>query len=63
MSCDYHLHHFYYYTGSDHFAGNYYSITNDYEVPARIFFAQACEVALPLEEELPEGSYEEEQKT
>lgn len=50
-------------TGSDHFVGNYYSITNDYEVPARIFFAQACEVAPPLEEELPEGSYEEEQKT
>ncbi|KAK2612560.1 mitotic fidelity of chromosome transmission-related protein [Conoideocrella luteorostrata] len=24
--------------------GNYYSITNDYEVPARIFFAQACHV-------------------
>ncbi|QUC24034.1 uncharacterized protein UV8b_08275 [Ustilaginoidea virens] len=25
--------------------GNYYSITNDYQVPARIFFAQGCEVA------------------
>ncbi|KAF4123601.1 centromere protein C [Geosmithia morbida] len=24
--------------------GNYYSITNDYQTPARIFFAQACEV-------------------
>ncbi|PHH66670.1 hypothetical protein CDD81_6507 [Ophiocordyceps australis] len=23
--------------------GNYYSVTNDYDVPARIFFAQACE--------------------
>lgn len=25
--------------------GNYYSISNDYQKPARIFFAQACEVA------------------
>ncbi|KAH8178281.1 mif2/CENP-C like domain-containing protein [Sarocladium implicatum] len=24
--------------------GNYYSITNDYDNPARVFFAQACEV-------------------
>ncbi|KHN97367.1 RmlC-like jelly roll fold protein [Metarhizium album ARSEF 1941] len=30
--------------------GNYYSLVNDYEVPARIFFAQACEVAPPPEE-------------
>lgn len=30
--------------------GNYYSITNDYDNPARIFFAQACEVpAQPVE--------------
>ncbi|KAG5930487.1 hypothetical protein E4U42_001059 [Claviceps africana] len=32
--------------------GNYYSITNDYDFPARIFFAQACEVA-PQAGELP----------
>lgn len=25
-------------------AGNYYSITNDYDKPARIFFSQGCEV-------------------
>lgn len=25
-------------------SGNYYSIHNDYEQPARIFFAQGCEV-------------------
>lgn len=25
-------------------AGNFYSIVNDYEKPARIFFAQGCEV-------------------
>jgi centromere protein C len=30
--------------------GNYYSITNDYDNPARIFFSQACEViAQPVE--------------
>ncbi|TWU78593.1 hypothetical protein ED733_004420 [Metarhizium rileyi] len=29
--------------------GNYYSLMNDYEVPARIFFAQACEIT-PQEE-------------
>ncbi|KAL3959983.1 cupin [Purpureocillium lilacinum] len=27
--------------------GNYYSITNDYDNPSRIFFAQACEVRAP----------------
>ncbi|PHH67937.1 hypothetical protein CDD80_391 [Ophiocordyceps camponoti-rufipedis] len=27
--------------------GNYYSITNDYDSPSRIFFAQACEVHPP----------------
>ncbi|GAB0138100.1 hypothetical protein EsDP_00006345 [Epichloe bromicola] len=31
--------------------GNYYSITNDQEVPARIFFAQACEVAPAAQQE------------
>ena len=32
--------------------GNYYSIRNDYDTPARIFFAQACEILVsPLEEE------------
>ncbi|KAG6003719.1 hypothetical protein E4U21_001772 [Claviceps maximensis] len=30
--------------------GNYYSITNDYDFPARIFFAQACEVAPQVSE-------------
>jgi centromere protein C len=25
-------------------AGNFYSIENDYDKPARIFFAQGCEV-------------------
>jgi len=25
-------------------AGNYYSITNDYDQDARIFFAQGCEM-------------------
>jgi hypothetical protein len=29
--------------------GNFYSIENDYDQPARIFFAQGCEV----EDELP----------
>lgn len=24
--------------------GNYYSIENDYEQPARIFFSQGCEI-------------------
>jgi hypothetical protein len=33
------------------FAGNFYSIVNDYDKPARIFFAQGCEVS----EEAPEG--------
>lgn len=33
------------------FAGNFYSIVNDYDKPARIFFAQGCEV----QEEVPEG--------
>jgi hypothetical protein len=32
------------------FAGNFYSIVNDYDKPARIFFAQGCEV----QEEVPE---------
>ncbi|PHH69307.1 hypothetical protein CDD82_7848 [Ophiocordyceps australis] len=27
--------------------GNYYSVTNDYDAPARVFFAQACEVPAP----------------
>ncbi|KAJ6439636.1 Phenylalanine-tRNA ligase, mitochondrial [Purpureocillium lavendulum] len=27
--------------------GNYYSITNDYDNPSRIFFAQSCEVRAP----------------
>ncbi|PMD39037.1 hypothetical protein L207DRAFT_567366 [Hyaloscypha variabilis F] len=31
--------------------GNFYSIVNDYDKPARIFFAQGCEVP----EEVPEG--------
>ena len=26
-------------------AGNYYSIENDYDQPARIFFSQGCEMA------------------
>ena len=26
--------------------GNYYSIKNDYDQPARLFFAQGCEVAV-----------------
>ena len=33
------------------FAGNFYSIVNDYDKPARIFFAQGCEV----QEEAAEG--------
>jgi hypothetical protein len=32
------------------FVGNFYSIVNDYDKPARIFFAQGCEV----QEEVPE---------
>ncbi len=32
------------------FTGNFYSIVNDYDKPARIFFAQGCEV----QEEIPE---------
>ena len=32
-------------------AGNFYSIVNDHDKPARIFFAQGCEV----QEEIPEG--------
>jgi hypothetical protein len=31
--------------------GNFYSIVNDYDKPARIFFAQGCEV----QEEFPES--------
>ncbi|KAG6012271.1 hypothetical protein E4U54_007630 [Claviceps lovelessii] len=34
--------------------GNYYSITNDYDFPARIFFAQACEVATQPNEVAPQ---------
>lgn len=34
-------------------AGNFYSITNDNEVPARIFFAQGCEVAPEPEQATP----------
>ena len=30
-------------------AGNFYTIANDYDTPARIFFSQGCEVI----EELP----------
>jgi len=26
------------------FAGNFYSIENDYDKPARIFFSQGCEI-------------------
>ncbi|KAB2573021.1 Centromere protein 3 [Lasiodiplodia theobromae] len=33
--------------------GNFYSITNDNEVPARIFFAQGCEVAPEPEQATP----------
>ncbi|KAF4980927.1 hypothetical protein FZEAL_3172 [Fusarium zealandicum] len=29
--------------------GNYYSITNDYETPSRIFFSQGCEISAPTE--------------
>jgi hypothetical protein len=25
--------------------GNYYSITNDYDNPSRVFFCQACEIS------------------
>lgn len=35
------------------YAGNFYSITNDNEVPARIFFAQGCEVAPEPEQATP----------
>ncbi|KAI9158395.1 Inner kinetochore subunit cnp3 [Paramyrothecium foliicola] len=36
--------------------GNYYSISNDYESPCRIFFAQACEVsAQAFEDGAPEA--------
>ncbi|KAJ2967788.1 hypothetical protein NQ176_g9498 [Zarea fungicola] len=27
--------------------GNYYNIANDYDFPARVYFAQACEVLSP----------------
>ncbi|PKS06784.1 hypothetical protein jhhlp_006858 [Lomentospora prolificans] len=40
--------------------GNYYSIKNDYDRPARIFFAQACEVFAPPPEEGEEAEEEEE---
>ncbi|XP_044724473.1 mif2/CENP-C like domain-containing protein [Hirsutella rhossiliensis] len=36
--------------------GNYYSITNDYDNPARIFFSQACEIQAPQPNESPEQS-------
>ncbi|KAK1761498.1 centromere protein 3 [Echria macrotheca] len=55
--------------------GNYYSIENDYDQPARIFFSQGCEVAprpveedeeeeqeLPEEDEEPEEGEEEEEE-
>lgn len=35
--------------------GNYYSIENDYDQPARIFFSQGCEVAPRPDEEEDEG--------
>lgn len=38
--------------------GNYYSIENDYDQPARIFFSQGCEVAPRVAS--PEPEVEEE---
>ncbi|KYK61278.1 hypothetical protein DCS_02420 [Drechmeria coniospora] len=34
--------------------GNFYSITNDYDNPSRIFFAQACEIMAPRPDEAEE---------
>jgi len=38
------------------FIGNYYSIENDYDQPARIFFSQGCEVAPRPTEEDEDGN-------
>jgi hypothetical protein len=42
------------------FLGNYYSIVNDYDEHARLFFSQGCEVAPPPEPEEEEEVEEEE---
>lgn len=35
--------------------GNYYSIENDYDQPARVFFSQGCEVQVRPSSEGDEG--------
>ncbi|KAK0651185.1 kinetochore CENP-C fungal-like protein [Cercophora newfieldiana] len=42
--------------------GNYYSIENDYDQPARLFFSQGCEVAPPEPVPVEEGGEEEEEE-
>lgn len=42
--------------------GNYYSIENDYDQPARIFFSQGCEVAPRVASPEPEEEEEEEEE-